>query len=192
MSKVKSKLNFIVFTFSLTVLGCVSSQIKTQSFNEKTVEILVNYLILEGDLDKQAFLVNRTWPFQYFEIKFTDDGLQIPPPNYYSRNESEIVNLIDLKCFPKDDSTLEFVKNQLKASSSRQVLNFGEKSIKPNQIEHKRPYYKVYKPIYNVDSTAIYLEIDFHHQIYGDGRAFVFEFKNGNWKNVKFIPTWTR
>jgi hypothetical protein len=94
--------------------------------------------------------------------------------------------------FPNIERNLNHLKSQLTSPTSKAKFDFGKNTIDPNKLDLDKPYYKVYKPIFNLDSTGVYLEIDYHHQIYGDGRAFVFEFKKGSWKNVMFIPTWIR
>ncbi len=172
--------------------SCASKKEKVYKSYNHLVEKLVNDLIKSGELENRTSIIGHTYPFVYYTIETGEDGIEFPPPEYFSRNEQGIFNSIDMNLFPNSKQTLNHLKYQLTSSTSKEKFDFGKNTIEPNNLDLDKPYYKVYKPIFNLDSTGVYLEIDYHHQIYGDGRAFVFELKNGVWENVKFIPTWIR
>ncbi len=182
----------MAFCFLTISLGCTSNSKISQKSQNQLVEILIDDLIYSGKLDKQAFIIEHVYPITYYSIEVNEDGIEIPPPEYNSRNEREIINWIEMDLFPKNEQTLNHVRSQIEGSTSKAKFDFGSKSIDPNKIDFEKPYYMVFKPIYNLDSTAVYLEIDYHYNNYGDGRAYVFELKNESWENVKFIPTWIR
>lgn len=182
----------IAFCFLTISLGCTSKRKASQGSQYQLVETLIDDLIESENLEKQAFIIEHVYPIQYYKVEISEDGLEIPPPDYNSRNEMGIINWIEMDLFPKNEQTLNHVRSQIEGSTSKAKFDFGSKSIDPKKIDFEKPYYMVFNPIYNLDSTAVYLEIDYHDNYYGDGRAFVFELKNESWKNVKFIPTWIK
>ena len=181
----------IAFCFLTISLGCTSKRKAFQGSQYQLVEILINDLNKSGVLEKQAFIIDRLYPMSYYKVEINEDGLEIPSPEKNSRNEVGIINWIEMDLFPKNGQTLNHVRSQIKGSTPKAKFDFGSNSIDSKKIDLEKPYYRVYKPIYNLDSTAVYLEIDYHDNIYGHGSAYVFELKNESWENVKFINlTW--
>jgi len=47
-----------------------------------------------------------------------------------------------------------------------------------------------YLPIFNADSSAVYMQYDHFDNGYGEGNAAVFIKKEGKWIYLKFLPGW--
>lgn len=182
------------------MLGC-KSQIQTKPSQNGNVLIsqILSELIHIGRIKDDVFICHTLKPYEYYEIELTDDGLRIPPKDPFVRNELDIVESLQNEKFPNVGLTLMHLKMQIldrsKNKSSRH-LNSPLKNLWTNSEDLPEEFYVFYIPLYNLDSTAMYLQYDYFVGFpggYDEGGAFLLEKdKDGTWFEKEWKSTWEK
>lgn len=114
-------------------------------------------------------------------------------------NEVDIVESIQNEKFPNDSSTLKHLKMQIldrPEIKNSFYLNFSLKNLWTNSKDLPEEFYVFYFPLYNLDSSAMYLQYDYYFGFpgeYGDGGAFLLEEnKDGTWFEKEWKSTWVK
>lgn len=159
------------------------------------VNVLNNYI--EEDSLYSGNISSSLLPYFYYSVQYSDDGNEIPPPPVSLDGEFLDENKViertgEERYFSKKDAG--HIKYQLlkskRISSSHKAVNLS-KAIKRNEEGKTGSEYNFYVPIYNRDSSAVYVQYDYFIDFsngYGNGAILVRD--NGKWKMVKWIDRW--
>lgn len=192
------KFNF--FFLILILIGCKpQTQEKPSQNGNVLISQIISDLIIDGRIKDNAFIYHTLKPFEHYNLEWTDDGLRIPLKDPFVRNEVDIVESIQNEKFPNDSSTLMHLKMQILdrlENKSSFNLNSSLKNLWTNSEDLPEEFYVFYIPLYNLDSSAMYLQYDYYSGFpgrYGDGGAFLLEkVKEEIWIEKKMISTWIK
>ena len=190
---------FYILILFIIISCSLSKQILSNEDSTLVVELLEK--IIENDSLYETRTINKfLLPYEYYEQEFTEDGDLAPPPASRnpnaSKNEFDIANSIKLNPFFSDPASLAHVKHQLLNSekiakkyklSTHDLVSLGKNN------EDKDSWYSFYLPIFNADSSAVYMQYDFYPNSnggFGWGNGAVFLKENGEWRYHDFIPGW--
>lgn len=154
---------------------------------------------MDGRIKEDAFIYHTLKPYEYDEIEINDDGHRLPPKDQFLKNEVDIVESLQNEKFPNDSSTLKHLKMQILGRPEIKTLFYLNSSLKnlwTNSEDLAEEFYVFYIPLYNLDSSAMYLQYDYYSVFpggYGDGGAFLLEEnKEGTWFEKEWISTWEK
>ncbi|WP_268036267.1 hypothetical protein [Algoriphagus sp. PAP.12] len=191
-------MKFIYLFLVLILLGCKSQvQNKPSQNGNVLISQILTDLIHAGRIKDDVFIYHSLKPYEYYEIDISEDGLIIPPKDPFVRNELDIVESLQNEKFPNDSSTLLHLKMQIldrpKIKTSF-YLNSLLENLWTNSEDLPEEFYVFYIPLYNIDSTAMYLQYDYFVGFpggYGEGGAFLLEKdKDGTWFEKEWKSTW--
>lgn len=190
----------LLFVLTFFILSCSSSKQISENEDSKLIVELIENLIAHDSLYNARTINEYLLPYEYYEHEFIEDGYQVPPPATRnpnaSKNEFDIANLLELGQFFSDSASIAHVKHQL--------LNSGEiaKNYKLTRLDlvklemnnrNQNSYYSFYLPIFNADSSAVYMQYDFYTNGIGSvgyGNGAVFIKKKALWEYHAFILGW--
>ena len=186
----------IRFIICLTILTSCSNNYK--SLNNDP-DILIPYLIecfiLTDSMNRHGAVHYKLGSYTHYNLKYTIEGYRHPAPGangHKWKNEIVLLESIDLnEYFDIADSV--HIKRQIinsKTLANQYDLSSLDSATLGTANSDKLIFYHFYTPIFNKDSTAVYVEYDHFDNGYGDGNAVVFIKKNGNWIYYKFILGW--
>lgn len=184
----------IIIIFFILLLSCQKTNQKDKSVNSKLILSLIEQYILTDSLNYHGFIISELQPYEYYELQFTDDSLRYPPPSGFNwMNETAVIEQIDLDSYFNDSVTRTHVKNQI-VSSKELVDNLSLSSLGDDKLglkfRNEESWYTFYLPIFNADSSAVYMQYDHFDNGYGEGNAAIFIKKDGKWIYLKFLPGW--
>lgn len=161
------------------------------------IHVIQNYII-EDSLYRTENISHRLLPYFYFPSQYTEDGLEIPSPSvsYDGEyiDENQLIDRIgNQKFFSEKD------RNHLKYQliMSKKISN-SNKDLKISKVNSGKKeevgtiWYSFYVPLFNIDSTAVYVQNDFYDNYYGDGSGALLIKKDGKWKLVDWFDRWIR
>lgn len=190
----------LLFILTFFILSCSSSKQISENEDSKLIVELIEKLIAHDSLYGTATINEYLLPYEYYEQEFTEDGYQVPPPPTpnpnASKNEFDIANSFELTKFFSDSVSITHVKHQLlnsgKIAKKYKLTRLDlVKSEINNESQHS--LYSFYLPIFNADSSAVYMEYDFYTNGFGSvgyGNGAVFLKKNSKWVYQTFVPGW--
>lgn len=162
---------------------------------ELIISVLENY-IEEDSLYNTDYVYPNLLPYIHYQPQYTDDGLEYPtPPVSYDGEYLHEVKLIErLDCEKyfsyKDSSHIKhqiFLSNKIFSTLNLSSLSKKEFEFLPDE---SASWYAYYLPIFNHDSSAVYVQYDYQYEGVGYGNGAILVKKNNNWIMVKFIPRW--
>ncbi|WPP52206.1 hypothetical protein [Catalinimonas niigatensis] len=162
---------------------------------ELIISILENY-IEEDSLYSSDYIYPELLPYIYYQPEYSDDGLEhpTPPPSYEGEYLNEIKFIERLECekyFSYEDSS--HIKHQIFLSSKIfSTLNLSSLSKREFEFspDEAASWYAFYLPVFNNDSSAVYVQYDYQYEGVGYGNGAILVKKNGHWIMVKFISRW--
>jgi len=185
--KLLSLFTILIFT------SCETSKISEEPF---IIEVL-NHYIEEDSLYRTNHISSRLLSYTYYETQYTKDSLQIPLPTEPFTEYQNEINMIETianhEYFSSKDA--DHLKHQLKRSRevSKSVKFSTLSSLNLEMKEAKLSYgYFFYVPIFNLDSSAVYVQYDCHNNLYGDGNGALLIKDNGKWKKAEWFTRWMR
>lgn len=176
--------------------------------DEDFITDLLDEYIRQDSINIHVTISDELSPYLHYIPEFSDEGYEAPPPpdalegRYI--NEFNLVETINsdmnyatgfertnLKYFSaiKD---LDHLKNQIMQSKELvKKINVKKWSKKYNsKIEDKEGWYNFYFPLFNHDSTQVFLQYDYRNGNYSEGNGAVFIKKNGKWELARWIIGW--
>ena len=161
------------------------------------IDVIQNYII-EDSLYLTANILPRLLPYFYFPSQYTEDGLEIPPPpvSYYGEyiDENKLIERIGNQTYfsekDKDHLKYQLIMSKKISNSNKDVKISKVNSGKKEELE--TIWYSFYVPLFNIDSTAVYVQNDFYDDGYGDGSGALLVKKDGQWKLVDWFSRWNR
>jgi hypothetical protein len=183
-----NRLHLILLSFMF--ISCVGNQVKDNI--NKEVSNVTNAFIEDNSLYKYGVIFNKFAPYEYYEIKYTSSGKEIPNSefNYALKNEKILLKIIDSKKFFDPVKNSDILKQQILQSK----ITFSDFTLDLDYLKSKNYAYKdtltsftLYPPLFNSDSTAAYIQYDFFDYGIEDGIGTVYIKKNSEWffhKNV--------
>ncbi|WP_339759162.1 hypothetical protein [Algoriphagus aquimarinus] len=190
-------MNRLFLLLPFLIFSC--SQIKQISKSEESkliLELLEKYIVHDSLYETRT--INKyLLPYEYYEQEYSEDGDLAPPPyGYGSKNEFDIINSIELNPFFSDSASIVHVKHQLlnseKIAKKHKLSTLDIVNLAMNN-EDQDSWYSFYLPIFNADSSAVYMQYDFYPNGFGGfgwGNGAVLLKENGEWKYHDFIPGW--
>jgi len=177
-------------------VSCTQTENKniTRASEDLFIEVIENYIV-EDSLYKAESISPRFHPYIYYPTQYTEDGLEIPsPPIFYEGEYIEENQLIEKighqEYFSEKD--LDHLRYQIKSSQEiSSITNISKLSnIDKCKEEEIRTWYIFYVPLFNIDSSAVYVQYDFHDGIYGEGNGALLIKNNGQWKLIDWFDRW--
>lgn len=158
---------------------------------------VIEHFILLDSLNDMGVVSLKLMPYQHYELNYTSDGYRVPPPPSppFSLNELELVEFLDFNGFSKDSVSLAHIRNQIITSSQRAIdidMSKLKSDLRKGHPKKKEPMVLIYMPIFNLDSSAVYVQYDFylHEYSFGYGNGAILTRQNEKWGYLKFLPTW--
>lgn len=182
-----------VFSLFLILAACKSSNPTIENDYVFDVGVIITELIESGYIDRKVPIADRLKTIEYYNLEYFDDSLLAPPPNPFAQNEVVIINWVDSEYFPNDSTTRNHVQYQLKyLNENRSQFRLIKGDLKLRKFERAFPghCYFFYKPIFNQDSSAMFLRHDRYYGYLGEGGIHLLVKENGKWVFEKFIHTW--
>ncbi|WP_057939772.1 hypothetical protein [Algoriphagus resistens] len=181
------------------IYSCSHGKYLSNEEDSKLISELIGKFIVRDSLNQSGTINNNLLAYEYYEQENIEDGYAVPPPYYTSsKNEFDFINSVELNTFFHDSASIAHIKHQLLNSkkiakkyklSTLDIVKLGVKNRDPNS------WYSFFLPIFNADSSAVYLQYDFYANGlggYGEGNGAIFLKKNGEWEYQDFIPGWIR
>jgi hypothetical protein len=173
----------------LLFLGCKESKQENPLFNA-----LFYAYVLEDALDTSAYFSQKMIPYYYSEPEYLN-GLEIPEEwNLY---EPEIMSVDKLRrifngsihFLPLDTAHIkQQIENSKNLANTNRVVLPNVSYPKLEELpEH---WYSFYVPIFNSDSSAVYVQYNYHDGIFGTGSGAILVKQQGNWTLVKWNDRW--
>ena len=156
---------------------------------------LIEQFILTDSLNQYGFVITELRHYEHYDLKYTDGGIRHPSPgsSYKWKNETSLIEYIDLTEYFDDSISSQHVKSQIMSSKeyaeSIDLSSLGEVTLGAN-FEDTLSWYLFYLPIFNIDSSAVYIQYDHFDNGYEDGNAAVFIKKDDEWVYYKFLLGW--
>lgn len=181
----------------LIVLIIFSCSPEHKAVNEKLiVSILENY-IEEDSLYDSDYIYPALLPYIYYEPQYSEEGFEFPPPPSSNEgeylNEEKLIERLESEEYFSLEKDAQHIKHQIHLSGeavptlSLSSLSKKEFEFSPNEAAS---WYTFYLPIFNHDSSAVYVQFDLHYGSEGLGNGAILVRKNGEWSMIKWIPRW--
>lgn len=145
--------------------------------------------------------INHTLlPYAHYEIELIDGHISPPPsPSITKSFFNEVVFRKHVNENSQRDTFFmticdsEFLKSQVIESSKREtplsIADWARKN-EGKVAEDEFIFFSFYTPLFNCDSSQVYLQYDYQNGTYGEGNGAIFEKKNKKWRLVKKIINW--
>ncbi|GAB2489357.1 hypothetical protein [Algoriphagus taiwanensis] len=184
-----------LYTFSLFLIlvGCKSSNPTIEKDEVFDVAAIITELIESGYIDRKIPISDRLKTIEYYTLEYSDDSLLAPPPTPFAKNEEDIIKWVDSEYFPNDSTTRNHIRYQLKyLNENRSQFRLIKGDLKLREFDKVFPghCYFFYKPIFNQDSSALFLQHDRYYGYFGDGGIHVVVKVNHKWVVNKAVHTW--
>lgn len=173
----------------LIFFGCKESKQEIPELND-----LFYAYVLEDSLDTAAYFNKKMIPYHYSEPEYLN-GMEIP--EHWNPHEPEIMSIIKLckilegsiHFLPLDTAHIkQQIENSQKISNTIRIVLPNVSYPKLEDLpEH---WYSFFVPIFNSDSSAVYVQYNYHHGNFGTGSGAVLVKQQGNWKMVKWNDRW--
>ncbi|MCX2839585.1 hypothetical protein OQ279_15670 [Salinimicrobium sp. MT39] len=140
------------------------------------------------------------------EKEYTEDGhpLPSPPPSlngtyidgeYLIRflNSDEFIREpgFENKDFFSKEADLKHLKGQIENSKKwAKETDLKDYYLAYKNDRNEKEGYHFYTPLFNNDSTEVYIQVDFYEGVYGDGTGYFLIKENGTWKVVGSTGIW--
>ena len=191
----------LLYLSLLLISSCKINQENNPS-NDLYIQLLEEY-VKQDSIVIKGFVSNRLRPYKYYNIEYYK-GTEVPQPlggfgeSYV--NEQSLIRYINRvaidsnsnKYFSSSCDSIH-LKHQIILSSKLKELpdiSIWSKKYSINAENLDKEFYIFYIPLFNCDSTQVYLQYDYNKGIYGQGNGAVFEKQNNKWKLVKWISRW--
>jgi hypothetical protein len=182
-----------IFSLFLFLVGCKSSNPSIENDNVFDVGIIITELIESGYVDRKVPIADRLKTIEYYTLEYFDDSLFAPPSTPFAQNEEDVIKWVDSEYFPNNSTTRNHVQYQLKyLNENRSQFRLVRGDLKLRKFERVYPghCYIFYKPIFNQDSSAMFLQHDRYYGYFGEGGIHLVVKANDKWVVEKFIHTW--
>lgn len=186
------------FLICFAIFSCSQSKSMLNSDDSKLYIELTEKFIVHDSLYETRTINKYLLPYEYYEKEYSENGYQVPPP--YSigyKNEFDFVDSKELSQFFSDSSSIAHVKYQLlNSKETAKNLKINRSDLIKLGLDNKdqNSWYSFYLPVFNADSTAVYMQYDFYTNGFGStgyGNGAIFINKKGLWEYHSFIPVWT-
>jgi hypothetical protein len=189
-------MRLLILVMLVVFVSCNQTDKKniTGASEDLFIEVIKSYIV-EDSLYKTEIISPRLYPYIYYPTQYTEDGLEIPsPPIFYEGeyiDENKIIERIGhQKYFSEKDR--DHLKYQI--ISSKEISNtiYTSKLSKMDRLkaEDITTWYMFYVPSFNSDSSAVYVQYDYHDGSYGEGNGALLIKNNGQWKLIDWFDRW--
>lgn len=187
-----------LFLISFVIFSCSQSKSMLNSDDSKLFIELIEKFIVHDSLYETRTINKYLLPYEYYEKEYSENGYEVPPPNGIGdKNEFYFADSKELSQFFSDSSSIAHVKYQLlNSKETAKNLKINRSDLIKLGMDNKdqNSWYSFYLPIFNVDSSAVYMQYDFYSNGFasaGYGNGAIFINKKGLWEYHSFIPGWT-
>jgi len=186
-------MHFLKFSILILFVSCIAGQKQTKNSEEALVLNLIEQYYKHGPLQPQTFVSPTLLPFKYYDYEQTGDGIIVPPTeqNIGNFNEQSFFRIIRNNEHFKVESESNWIKEQiLNSNATSKIISLKNLN---NHIANKTKsnrWYSFYIPIFNTDSSAVYLQYDYFDGGYEEGRAALMVTSNGEWKLIETYHIW--
>lgn len=176
------------------------------TLNQEETNQIFETLLKYNSITTDSIINTRLLPFLVHEKEYTEDGLSAPSPppslNGTYIHEDFLINFLNTdqfirepgfenKNFFSQKEDLKHLKRQIENSKERAK----ETDLRDYYSAHKndrneKEGYHFYTPLFNSDSTEVYIQVDFYKGIYGHGNGYLLKKENGVWKVVGSTEIW--
>lgn len=170
---------------------------KKYVIDEKLIVSILEECVRQDSFKRDFSIIPKLKPYSLYYPLFTDDGLEIPPspPDFkesFTSPEKLITEIEDSTLFIlQNDSS--FVKEQILYSkdlySNFFISELISKKIDKDSINYDQ-LYLFYTPIFNKDSSAVYVKYDHYYYTFAQGVGLLLAKRNGKWILIKKNHTW--
>ena len=184
----------IIIILIVLLNSCKQTSHKNEPLTSNLVANLIEQYILADSLNHYGFIITELQPYEHYDLQYMDDGIRHPPPQGYKwKNEIALIEYIELEEYFTDSISSQHVKSQILKSKefaeSIDLSSLGEVTL-GTDFEDTLSWFLFYMPIFNTDSTAVYIQYDHYDNGYEDGNAAVFIKKDDEWVYYKFLVGW--
>ncbi|RXG18645.1 hypothetical protein DSM03_1017 [Leeuwenhoekiella aestuarii] len=176
------------------------------TINPEETDQIFKTLIEYKSIAPDSVINSQLLPFLIKDKEFTEDGISVPSPppslNGTYINEESLVSFLNSdqfirkpgfennKFFSKEKD-LKYLKKQIE-KSKKLVKQTNLNSFYPayKSDRNEKDSYHFYTPLFNSDSTEVYIQVDFYEGVYGDGTGYLLLKENGAWKVVASTGIW--
>ncbi|UII26924.1 hypothetical protein LVD15_00360 [Fulvivirga maritima] len=186
----------IIIVFFIFLVSCGHNRDEVESVNQNLIIALIEKCILADSLNYHGFIDSELQHYEYYELEFTDKGISYPPPQGSQwLNETTIVEQLEEPQYFDDSVTRQYLKSQI-INSKKIVNKVNLSSLGDDKLgvkfQNDESWYIFYLPIFNADSSAVYVQYDYFDSGYEEGKAAIFLKNNKQWEYTKFILRWMR
>lgn len=188
-----------LFFFLIIFVGvsCTQTNKINARLNESLfIEVIKNYIV-EDSLYRTDIISPRLYPYIYYPTQYTEDGLEIPSPPSFDNgeyiDENKLIERIGHQAYfsEKDGDHLRYqIISSQEISSTINISKLSK--IDSLKAEEVTKWYIFFVPLFNNDSSAVYVQYDFHDDYYGDGNGALLIKNNGQWKLIDWFDRWIR
>lgn len=186
------KLEIKLYILILVLITACYWNNSSYDLNEQLVENIVEDCISQDFFTNTDTISYKLLPYSLYESRFTEDGLEVPPPFNPMKGEltylKKLLNTIDSEEHFNEKIDGDFILQQLYNSKCIcDTLRLNEQKFSKNKSEK---FYILYQPIFNSSYSAVYLQYDFYDHIYGNGGALLLVKESENWIIIKKYFRW--
>ena len=172
---------------------------------EETSQIfktLIEYKSIRSD----SLINSQLLPFLVHEKEYTEDGLSppSPPPSLKGTyiNEEYLIHFLNSDQFIREPGfeNKDFLSKEEDLKHLKRQIENSKEWAKETDIKdyysaykydrNEKEGYHFYTPLFNSDSTEVYIQVDFYEGVYGDGTGYFLIKENGVWKVVGSTGIW--
>ena len=184
----------------------LDNSVVESTINPEETDQIFKTLIEYKSIGPDSLINSQLLPFLVHEKEYTEDGTSVPSPppslNGTYINEEFLISYLNSDQFirePGFENKEFFSKKEDLKFLKRQVEN-SKKLAKQTDLKdyysaykydrNKKEGYHFYTPLFNIDSTEVYIQVDFYEGVYGDGTGYFLVKENGVWKVVGSTGIW--
>ena len=176
------------------------------TLNQDETSQIFKTLIEYRSITPDSIINSKLLPFLVHEKEYTEDGTSVPSPppslNGTYIDGEYLIHFLNSDQFirePGFENKVFFSKKADLIHLKRQIENSKKWAKETNLKDYYSAYnydrnekegYHFYTPLFNKDSTEVYIQVDFYEGVYGDGTGYFLIKENGNWKIVGSTGIW--
>lgn len=186
----------------LFLISCSTNESSNKNQEHIYIQLLEEY-VQQDSIIFNSVIDNKVHPYTYYDPVYVN-GTIAPAPggggfgvSYF--NEQTFITYINSRHDGKSDSYFskecdrDFLKKQTEIVGKRDnwfdVTEWCERH-NADIDKFEGELHTFYLPLFNCDSTEVYLQYDYENGSYGEGNGAIFVKKNEKWILVKIISNW--
>jgi hypothetical protein len=177
---------------ALVIFSCCDSSKSTIISQDKLIAYISQRFIEHDSLYRYSLVSIELLPYQYYKLEFIEDSLLVPPPssNYSWKNEELLIKDINLDDYFGDSASKKHLKYQI-TNSEKFIASLNLEKLNPKilglQFKDSSRFYVLYPPLFNIDSSAAYIQYDHFDNGYEEGNGAIFIIQENEWTFLRHI-----